>query len=311
MPRVVPCYTARRVFQPLLPYIQIPELELLPAIELASGRTDPITIKPFGTLVALGVWVSYRIVTRQARRLSLDVETMQQFFTWVTAGGFIGGHVFDVLLYHPDKVFHAKSAGAALQELLFIWRSQSSFGGFMGAFLGLLAWKHRFKVKDTLPFADVGGSAFVVGWVFGRLGCTTAHDHPGMRSDAWFAVQYPGGGRFDLGMYEAMFTLPLALTFLYLMRKPRPYGFYLGIMCTAYAPTRFAMDFLRAHDVRDPDPRHLGLTPAQWLCSALLGVGIYFLFKATKAAERGDVPVYSADALRAEKEPKGKHARAR
>jgi len=48
--------------------------------------------------------------------------------------------------------------------------------------------------------ADLVASAFPLSWVFGRSGCSLAHDHPGMLSNAWFAVQYPGGGRFDLGL---------------------------------------------------------------------------------------------------------------
>ena len=165
----------------------------------------------------------------------------------------------------------------------------------MGAILGLIAWKYRFKVKDTLSYCDTAGSTFPIGWVFGRMGCSVAHDHPGMKSDAWFAVPWngnPANGRFDLGLYEMLFTIPLALTFLYLMRRPRPYGFYIGLMSVAYAPTRFAMDFLRAQDVHDADPRHLGLTPAQWLSTALLGMGIFFLLRAARAAERGETPTY-------------------
>ena len=61
--------------------------------------------------------------------------------------------------------------------------------------------------KEPLVYADVVASAFPMSWVFGRTGCTIAHDHPGMLSDAWFAVQYPGGGRFDLGLYEMLLTI--------------------------------------------------------------------------------------------------------
>ena len=281
--------------EPLIPYITLPEVPLLPAFDLGETHFDGASIKPFGALVALGVFLSFRLAMRQAARHGLPRATMESFFTWILAGGFIGGHVFDVILYHPDKVLKAKDFLTAVQELVFIWRSQASFGGFMGAALGLIAWKYRFKVKDALPYCEVGGSSFPLGWIFGRMGCSVAHDHPGMLSDAWFAVQYPGGARFDLGLYEMLFTIPLALSFLYLMRRPRPWGFYLGLMCTAYAPTRFAMDFLRAKDVRDSDPRHLGLTPAQWLAMGLLAVGIYFLVRAAKAAERGDVPRYVLD----------------
>jgi len=158
---------------------------------------------------------------------------------------------------------------------------------FTGAFLGLLYWRHKFKAS-TLVYADLVASSFPVGWVFGRSGCSLAHDHPGMLSNAWFAVQYPGGARFDLGLYEMLLTVPLAVTFLFLMKRPRPPGFFLGIMCTAYAPTRFALDFLRVHEAeygKNADPRYGGLTPAQWGCLVLLGAGITFLYRAGRAAE--------------------------
>ena len=111
-----------------------------------------------------------------------------------------------------------------------------------------------------------------------------------MLSDAWFAVQYPGGGRFDLGLYEMVLTIPLAATFLFLMRRPRPPGFFLGIMCIAYAPSRFALDFLRVHEEefgKDADPRYGGLTPAQWGCLLLLTAGIVLAYRAARTAEKG------------------------
>ena len=132
-----------------------------------------------------------------------------------------------------------------------------------------------------MPYADVIASSFPAAWVFGRIGCSVAHDHPGLPSDAWFAVQYPGGGRFDLGLYEMLLTIPLALAFLWLRKKPRPWGFYVGAITIAYAPVRFALDFLRVADpiaesgglVAAVDPRYAGLTPAQWACfgSAIAG----------------------------------------
>jgi phosphatidylglycerol:prolipoprotein diacylglycerol transferase len=155
----------------------------------------------------------------------------------------------------------------------------SSFGGFTGAIVGALLFKWRHRVQ-VLPYADVVSSAFPVGWVFGRAGCSLAHDHPGIHSDAWFAVKYPGGARFDLGLYEMVLTLPLAILFLLLRRQARPWGFYIGTMCIAYAPTRFALDFLRARDTRDADPRYFALTPAQWACFLLLAFGVATLWYA-------------------------------
>jgi phosphatidylglycerol:prolipoprotein diacylglycerol transferase len=51
-------------------------------------------------------------------------------------------------------------------------------------------------------------------------------------------------------------------------------------MSVAYAPTRFALDFLRARDTREADVRYFALTPAQWLCFGLLAFGAAMLWYA-------------------------------
>jgi phosphatidylglycerol:prolipoprotein diacylglycerol transferase len=255
---------------PAIPYLQIPELVILPKGVLGDA---PFSIKPFGALVATGVYLGSYLATKQGKKLGLDERVLTSLIAWVVGIGFLGGHVLDDIFYYPGKVLEDPLS------LLRIWEGLSSFGGFTGAVIGLLLWKWRYKT-DALPYADVIVSAFPAAWVFGRMGCSVAHDHPGMASDAWFAVQYPGGGRFDLGLYEMVLTIPLALAFLWLRRKPRPWGFYCGAIAIAYAPVRFALDFLR---VQDPlanggvaDPRYAGLTPAQWACFGLLGLGVYF-----------------------------------
>lgn len=275
------------MLDPAIPYITLPEVPIFPQV----GDFGPLTIKPFGTLVATGVYLGWNLAVKQAKRLGLDVEAFNSFCAWVVTAGFIGGHVFDVILYHPKKITDVP-IDQAIKNLAFIWESQASFGGFMGAMIGLIAWKIRFKKESTLAYADTTASAFPFAWVFGRMGCSVAHDHPGARSDAWFAVQYPDGGRYDLGLYEMLYTVIIASTFFWLMKKPRPWGFYLGASTVAYAPVRFALDFLRARDVRDADPRHFGLTPAQWLSVGMLAIGLSLLFRAFKAAQRGETPVY-------------------
>jgi phosphatidylglycerol:prolipoprotein diacylglycerol transferase len=282
---------------PLIPYVDIPPLHLFGPTTVGNALSIPeISIKPFGTLVAIGVYLGIELAKRQAQRLKVDQTVLSSFIFYILVGGFVGGHVLDTIFYHPHQVISAPLS------LLRIWDGQSSFGGFTGAFIGLLYWRFRFKVSALL-YADVVASAFPAAWVFGRMGCSVAHDHPGMRSDAWFAVAYPGGGRFDLGLTEMLLTIPLALTFLYLVKRPRPVGFYLGTMCTAYAPVRFTLDFLRAHDVSGADPRYAGLTPAQWACMLLLSAGLIVTYRATRSAEHTPVAT-SNDAPEAGADPK-------
>jgi len=268
---------------PLIPYINIPPLHIFGPGHLGPLDIGELSIKPFGTLVAIGVYVGTEIIKRQGERFKLDSKALSSFVFYILVGGFVGGHVLDTIFYHPDHIAESPAS------LLRIWDGQSSFGGFTGAFLGLLYWRRKFKAS-ALAYADVAASAFPLSWVFGRSGCSVAHDHPGMLSNTWFAVQYPGGGRFDLGLYEMLLTIPLAITFLFLMKKPRPPGFFLGIMCIAYAPTRFALDFLRVQESEyhgQADPRYGGLTPAQWGCLLLLSAGVAFLYRAARAAEKG------------------------
>lgn len=286
--------------KPAIPYIELPELSLLPARWIGDFPAQAVTLKPFGTLVAIAVYVGALLAVREGRRRGHPERELMAFVTWVVAGGFIGGHVLDAVFYYPEDVL------ADPLSLLRLWEGLSSFGGFCGALLGGLAFRVR-RRASILPFTEVLASSFPAAWIFGRLGCTFAHDHPGVRSDAWFAVAYPDGGRLDLGLLELAITIPLAIYFFYCRsRGPRPLGFYTGVMCTYYAPLRFMLDFWRAgeDDAAGPfgvpgDARYSELTPAQWACVPLLGLGLYMLWLARKGTPPVAVepaPVAASDA---------------
>ena len=133
-----------------------------------------------------------------------------------------------------------------------------------------MAWR-LYRKKSILEYVDIAGSAFPLAWVFGRMGCSIVHDHPGALSNAWFAVKYPPSqlaegfhGRYDLGLYEMILTIPLAVAchVLWKRQPKRANGFYVGLTLTLYAPVRFVLDFLRVQpdaSVRlSADPRYAG-----------------------------------------------------
>lgn len=264
---------------PLIPYLSKNEWPL-GFLSFITSKEDPPTIKTFGILVALGVYIGSVVAVRHSKQRGLDQDKMNSFIFWVVGIGFIGGHVFDAIFYTPDRI--AKDP----VYLIKIWAGLSSFGGFLGAIIGAILFR-VVKKEKILPFVDTVCSAFPLAWVFGRSGCASVHDHPGRCSSAWFAVQYPqnvpgldacgeGVGRLDLGFIEMVLTIPLAIAFWYLWRKrPRQYGFFAGWMCVAYAPVRFLLDFLRIQPTggHEADPRYGGLTPAQWACFGLVALG--------------------------------------
>lgn len=268
---------------PLIPYLEKNEWPLS-FLSFLTSENDPPTIKTFGILVALGVYIGSVVAVRHSKQRGLDQDKMNSFIFYVVGIGFIGGHVFDAIFYTPDRLI---GPNGSLLYLVKIWAGLSSFGGFLGAIIGAVVFKYVKKEK-ILPYVDTVCSAFPLAWVFGRSGCASVHDHPGRCSDAWYAMKYPqhvpgldacgeGVGRLDLGFIEMALTVPLAIAFWWLWRsKPRQFGFFAGWMCVAYAPVRFLLDFLRieASKGHEADPRYLGLTPAQWACFGLVALGI-------------------------------------
>jgi len=284
-------YYSGSVAGPLIPYIDAPELPLsfLQHIPLLGDLIDPNSppsIKPFGTLVAIGVYVGSWVTMNRARERKIDTQKMSDFIFWVVVAGFVISHVFDAITYHPETVKRDPL------YLLRVWDGLSSYGGFLGATLGALAWRWYRKEK-IMEMVDVTVSAFPIAWVFGRSGCSVVHDHPGALSNAWFAVKYPPqylqegyDGRFDLGLIEMVLTIPLAIACTVLWRRKvfRPNGFYVALTLVAYAPVRFFLDFLRVQPGDAifrgaTDHRYWGLTPAQWMSFVAIVIGAFYLRK--------------------------------
>jgi phosphatidylglycerol---prolipoprotein diacylglyceryl transferase len=278
---------------------------VIPYIHVEVLRIGPLPLQPFGILVALGVVLGISLANRRARQLGMDTGELRSFTTWFLVTGFVGGHVFDSIFYNPKEVLEHPWI------LLALWNGLSSFGGFLGAVVGAVAWKYyetreviplgphfhivrpirRDKPIPILPFADVILAVFPIAWIFGRAGCAVVHDHPGARAsrDAWLAVAYGPGPfdrfgfielrhgvepRYDLGLLEMMFTVLLAAAFASTWRRGRASGWYVVATSVLYAPVRFALDFLRVEDAEGGDLRYGSLTPAQWACLGLLLFGI-------------------------------------
>lgn len=291
----------------MIPYIYVPDLKL-----------GPLTLHPFGLLVATGVIIGAWLATWRARQRGLDLEKLNSFITWMLIAGFLGGHMLDQIFYHPAEVLKRP------WSLLLLWEGLSSFGGFIGGVTGIVLWKYfeavpgwriisKFKRRERplpiLPFCDLILSVFPVAWIFGRSGCAVVHDHPGMRApvDHPLAVafghaertihlgpielRFGDAPRFDLGLLEMMFTVVLAALIALTWRRKLTTGSYVAVVALAYAPVRFAMDFLRVRGTDSADPRYGAFTPAQWACVGLFVLGLVMVGRVMKLRRSGDDPM--------------------
>jgi phosphatidylglycerol:prolipoprotein diacylglycerol transferase len=248
---------------------------LFPYVEHPVLAIGSYQLQAFRVLALSAIVVEYTIVVRRAPRHGFTSEQASSLVAWATVLGMISAHVFDVLAYYPERLRDDPL------ELFRIWGSLSSWGGMLGGLGGLafVAFRRGLGAEGVLRFLDLAVYALPITLAVGRFGCALQHDHLGIASTHFLAVSFPTGPRFDLGLLEFLYLIPVSLLFVVLGRRPRPAGFFIGLFFAVYGPARFVMDMLR-----NEDARYLGWTPAQYLCVATALAGAALVLRSLRRA---------------------------
>ncbi|MBI2552544.1 prolipoprotein diacylglyceryl transferase [Candidatus Uhrbacteria bacterium] len=242
---------------------------MLPYFNTSTFSLGPLTIHTWGFVVSLGFLVAILVAYRRAKHTGLNANRVLDLAFWIIALAFIGARIFHVFFYewgyfqdHLFEIVRIDQGGL------------SSFGGFIGATVAFIIFTRKYHL-DRWRYADLLMFAWPLGHALGRIGCFLTHMHPGRLSSVWWAVQYPGGARLDMGMAESVVLLSYWVIMLLVSRKHKRFdGFYLISGMIFYGATRFILDFFRATDLPMSDARYLGLTPAQYGSIALVIIAL-------------------------------------
>lgn len=207
----------------------------------------PVAIEAFRLSLVAAVLLGGYIMIRRACRFKLSGHEMFSISRWAIAFGLIGADVAKLAMdYAPTFL-------ANPLVVFTTTRGIRSIGGLAGGLVGALIccrWRWRMSFFETFRFLDIMAFSLPFAFAVGRLGCFLAHDHRGLPSTSWIAVQFPDGPRYDLGLIECLFLILVSALFLWLDRKVRRPGLFLGLYGIIYGGFRIWLDTLHIQPMR-------------------------------------------------------------
>ena len=236
----------------------------------------------YGVFVALGFLAAVWNWNLLAKRDNRPAGFGSEMGFWAMVAGLLGARLAYVLAnidhyaVNPIEIIRFDQGG-----LIF-------YGGFLGGFLGLVAFAKKRKIS-FLDLGDYAVTGLVLGHVFGRIGCFLNGCCFGTICSHSAGISFPPGSPasieqttagllpygaaslpvYPIQLYEAAFNLLVygVLVYAYLHRR-RP-GRVGALYLMLYPAGRFLFEFLRG----DPRVQVMGLSVAQALSLVFLIAG--------------------------------------
>lgn len=257
-------------------------------------RIGHFHVATYGAVVALAFMAAGGLAGRGFRDRDVPPDEAWTLLWYALLGGFIGAKLYYAALHGP---------GALLSRSGMVW-----YGGLIGGGIAV-AWGIR---RRGLPFRttlDVMAPSLALGHGIGHIACFFSGDSYGVPSDVPWAVAFARGAppstagnlRRAFGvdvpssipddvllrvhptmLYSAAALLLLAAFLWWYRRRSGVPGRLFGLYLVLAGVERFMVEFLRAKD----DRLLWGVTTAQAVALALIGVGVVVLWKLRKGTSK-------------------------
>ena len=251
-------------------------------------RIGPLTISPYGILVAIGFFAAIALATRLgSRREGLESTTLWDFSLSLVLVALAGAKL---LMLVTDPYYYENPSN------ILSWEFVRSAGVFYGGFVAALLYSFWFFRRHRWPgwkVADAFAPAVALGHMFGRVGCFMAGCCYGRLTDGPLGVVFSdplcsvepgflGQPLYPVQLMEAAGNLLIFLALMLLYRRKKFDGQIILAYVTTYASLRFLLEFLRG-DVRGwviPDL----LSTSQAIVLVLLPAAAWVYWRRRKAA---------------------------
>lgn len=235
-------------------------------------------ISTFGVMMAVGFLVSAWIVGKRLAEQGLDPELSSTILVYAVLGGVAGAKLYYVI----DTVVRE---GGDVWALLFNRAGLTWFGGLMGGVLAGALGTRIHKISTRAVLAAVAPAA-PFGQACGRIGCFLVGDDYGRATNGWWGVAFPKGQPPTKDDFDRVFTVhPTQLyevawlvaigALLWWRRKASPFLFAEYLVLAGSG--RFAVEILRVNT-----RVALGLSEAQWISIAMIGIGSVLWLRASR-----------------------------
>jgi phosphatidylglycerol:prolipoprotein diacylglycerol transferase len=234
----------------------------------------PITIYGYGFMIALGIFVSFRVVLYRGIKANVEQSHIYNLLFFGLAGGFAGAK----LLYWITQF---KNIVNDPSILLNVSQGFVVYGGIIGGIAAGYAYCRKSNL-NFLQHLDLFVPSLALAQGFGRIGCLFAGCCYGEETHGWFGIVFhhselaPNDVKLvPTQIMESVLGFSLFFVLIYLAKKKRPsHGVIAGLYLVIYSLGRFGIEFFRGDLIRG---QFGALATSQWIAIGVVLITCFML----------------------------------